>query len=771
MDTENAARVNAAEDSPVKIRCTYESKIFHNASSKYCIVRMKTADTAVPIQARSKSYYQDHLIRFTAIGYELPFTSSVELVLEGKWVDGRYGLQLQVEQWNEIIPATESGIRNYLSSGLLKNIGEKTADEIVDRFGVDALRIIEEEPHRLLEIRGITEDRLEEIKASYAESRTLRGIMTLLSPFKLTPKAALKIYNYFGPQSIDILNRSPYSLCQIPGYGFLRVDAIMQKNNCDFHDPMRVRGALHWAIENARSDGGHLFLERETLVGESTRLLNNNVILSSLKVKKEQVADTLQQMILDGALVSAKDRIYHPKVFDQEESVANVVANMLVEKPPMDNYRPILEQAKIDLELKLSAKQEVAVQEVFRHMLSVITGSPGTGKTTVLKVILEVYSRLHPGARIMLLAPTGRASRRMAESTGYDNAKTMHNALGLFGEDGEERKNDRTLLDAELIIVDECSMIDMWLARQFFTRLKKGTRVVLVGDPDQLPSVGAGNVFKELIESGIVPVTVLDRIFRQASGSFIAHNARIINNGATNLYYGDDFTFVPAKSQEDAAAMIMEIYCQEVEQHGIEKVQILAPFRKRGEASSDTINQELREIINPFQSEEDEIRIGNSSYRVGDRVMQTKNTKQVSNGDLGFIRSVEGGNDFSAEVDFGMGRRIRYNAEALGKLELAYATTIHKAQGSEYDIVLIPILKAQSIILSRNLLYTAITRAKKRVILVGQKQALFMAIHMIDNTKRNTLLGERICLYYKALAKSAGIPVPQGLEEKLKKAS
>lgn len=759
------------KEQPIRIRCTYDSKIFHNPTSKYCIVRMKTEDNSVPSNARNNRYFPDHQIRFTAVGYEIPFTDAVEVILEGAWIDGKYGLQLQVEQWSEIIPETREGILNYLNSGLLKNIGSRTAEEIVARFGVNSLKVIEHTPERLLDIRGITPERLEEIKESYAESRKLRDIITLLAPFKLTPKAALKIYNYFGPGSIDILRRSPYSLCQIPGYGFLRVDAIMQKNNCDFHDPMRIRGAILCALENARGDGGHLYLDRNKLIESALKMLNNNLILAAQKTKQTEVENALQSMVLEGAVVLAKENVYHPKVFAQEDEVARVIASRLVERSPLDNYKPILEQTKADLGLKLSHKQEVAVNEAFLRNLSVITGSPGTGKTTVLKMILEVYARLHPDHKVVLLAPTGRASRRMAESTGFKGAKTMHNALSLISEEDEEnRERERQLLDAQLIIVDECSMVDMWLARHFFTRLKEGAKIVLVGDPDQLPSVGAGNVFKEIISCGIVPVTVLDQIFRQSKDSFIAHNAKIINRGETNLYYGEDFVFIPAKTQEDTAAIIMEIYCQEADIHGIERVQILSAFRRRGEASSDQINAELREIINPFHSAEDEIRVGGNCYRAGDRIMQNKNTPNVSNGDMGFIRSVTTSDPVSAELDFGDGRKFRYNAEELSKVELAYATTIHKAMGSEYDVVIIPVLKAQSIMLSRNLLYTAITRAKKRVILVGQKAALFMAIHCNDVTKRNTLLGERICLYYRAMAKSAGMPIPVALDEKLKKA-
>ena len=756
----------------VQIECTYDSKIFYNPSNKYCIVKMRTSDVTVPAAARGNRVYPDRQIRFTAVGYELPFTDAVKLVLEGVWEKGKYGVQLQVEQWREVVPETEAGVYNYLSSGLIKGIGPATALEIVSRFGVDSLRVIEQTPERLLEIRGITEERLQQIKGSYMESRTLRHIMTLLAPFKLTPKAAMRIYQFFGPACLDVLKKSPYALCRVPGFGFARVDGIVQKNGCDLHDPMRIQGALFCALENAGSDGGHLFLERKTLIGDAMQLLNGKILSPNLRVKQEEAEAALQSMILEGIVVSARDNMYSPRVFAQEDTVARIVAGLLIEKPPQENIEQILNTVKDDLKIKLSAKQEDAVNAAFQSNISIITGSPGTGKTTVLKTILEVYRRLYPDRKIRLMAPTGRASRNMAESTGFKEARTMHNHLGLISEedDGAVNRNSGPL-DADLIVADEFSMVDMWLAWKFFSRLRKNTKLILVGDPDQLPSVRPGNVFKELIDCGLIPVTVLNQIFRQAGDSFIAHNAKIINRGETNLYYGEDFQFINTKTQEETAMYIMELYCQEVYERGVENVQILSPFRHRGEASSDQLNANLREIINPFTSAEDEFHVGCVTFRVGDRIMQNKNTEKVSNGDLGFVRAVHSGSELGADIDFGEDRKLRYKPEDMSKLELAYATTIHKAMGSQYDVVLIPLLKSQLIMLSRNLLYTAVTRAKKKVILVGQKPALFMAIHSNDIAKRNTLLGERICLYYQAYAKEAGIALPSALQEKLKKAS
>lgn len=755
------------------IIATYDGKIFHNPSNKFCIVIVKTADTSVPAQARDKRRYGDHLIRFTAVGYEIPMTDAVELELEGEWVNGKYGMQLQVEQWREVVPKTKEGVLSYLGSGLIKGIGEKTAAEIVAKFGTNTLDVLEKNPERLLEVRGITENKLEDIRTSFAESRALRDIMTLLAPFKLTPKTALKIYQYFGPACLDILKKSPFELCQIPGFGFRRVDAIVRKTDNRPRDPMRIRGALHCTLDEVKGKQGHLFLGREELRKAAFKMLNEKIPLPEMRVRPEEVEQELDAMILNGSVVSMRDSIYHPNAFAQEDETASRIARMLVEeRPPMKDISAVIETVRTEQGLRTSGKQESAVRTAFLYNLSVITGSPGTGKTTVLKIILEVYRRIYPDGKIVLMAPTGRASRRMAESTGFEEACTMHSGLGLVSEEDESsRTKKKDSLDADLVIVDEFSMVDMWLAGKFFSALKKGAKTVLVGDPDQLPSVGAGNVFKELIQCGLVPVTVLDEIFRQAKDSLIAHNARFIHDGSTKLYYGDDFQFLSCDSQADAAAAIIDKYCQEIKSNGIEHVQILSPFRTEGAASSDHLNAAIREIVNPFQSTEDEIRVGSKTFRVGDRIMQTKNTDKVSNGDLGFIRYVEDTPEGKRiGLDFGEDRSLEYSTEDLVNLDLAYATTIHKAMGSEYDIVLMPVLKAHYIMLYRNLLYTGITRARKRVVLAGEKSVLFMAIHKNEISKRNTLLGERIRLYYKAYAKSAGIAVPEFLEEKLRAA-
>lgn len=654
-------------------RGTYDGTIYHNPVNKFCIISVKTADKEVPQEARSTRRYRDHLIRFVATGYELPRTDAVELELDGEWTKGKYGVQLQVEQWREIVPKTKDGVEGYLASGLIKGIGPATAAQIVSRFGVETLDILQNHPERLLEVKGITESKLEDIKTSYAESRMLQDLMTLLSPFKITPKTALKIYQHFGPASVDILKKSPFELCQVSGFGFLRVDAIVQKNGGDLHDPMRVKGALFWALEDSKGGKGHLFLPGETLRKEALRLLNAKIPLPSLRLHEQEVADVLQDMILHGEVVSVKDNIYLPRTFAQEDETARRIAMRLIEPSAPERIEQALEQVKREMGLVLSSKQEAAVYAAYRHSLSIITGSPGTGKTTVLKTILEVYRRLHPKGEIVLMAPTGRASRRMAESTGFDKARTLHSGLGLGSEeDDANRSRQQEPLSADLIIVDEFSMVDMWLADKFFSRIKDGARVVLVGDPDQLPSVGAGTVFRELIDCGLIPVTVLDQIFRQSKDSLIAYNAKFINEGNTKLYFGPDFVFMASDNQAEAAERIIARYCREIAESGIDRVQILSPFRSEGAASAEQLNEAIREVVNPFRSAEEEIKIGVKVFRVNDRIMQTKNTAKVSNGDLGFIRYIKDDEDGKrVGLDFGVGRELEYSVEDMVNLDLS----------------------------------------------------------------------------------------------------
>ena len=757
------------------IVAAYDKTLFYNEAGKYCVLRLKTADPMVPEDARDKYRFADHLIRFVAVGYDLPRTDAIKMELDGAWVSGKYGPQFQVDSWHELVPPTIEGVLGYLSSGLLKGIGPKTAGEIVQRFGTDSLNVIETQPEKLLEIKGITVDKLEEIKAGYAESKAVRDLMTVLAPFKLTPKTAMKIYEHFGPDGAALLRKSFYQLCQIPGFGFKRVDTIVVKSGGNLQDPMRVRGALFYALEKSRTEGGHLYLEAEKLLGEALVLLNGKIPQLDQRLQRPQLERELRTMIETNVVVSKKGSIYLPHVFNQESETARKVAEMVLERPEPVDLRPVMERIRGRLGITLSFAQYQAVEMAFRHNLSIITGGPGTGKSTILKAVIEAYRELYPKATIALGAPTGKASRRMAETTGMDSAATLHSLLGLHGEDAgwQEKKP----LEADFLVVDEASMVDMWLAYQVFTRLKPETKVLIVGDADQLESVGAGSVFRELIQCGLVPVTVLDQIFRQAEDSRIAYNAKFIKEGTPELYYGQDFAFVTAEDQAQTADLIRRIYRKALKTASIEQVQILTPFRATGDASANSLNAAIQSEINPPDISKPELSNGGRLFRLGDRVMQTKNDYDVAlydenglqvaagvfNGEVGIVSGVQS-NMLTVCFD---GRYADYPLESLGELDLAYATTIHKSQGSEYDTVLIPMLTAHRILLSRNLFYTAVTRAKRRVALVGMKKALYIAVRKDSTGKRNTLLGERVQLYHQALVRRNA----PGSGEELKNAS
>lgn len=732
--------------------CIYEDTIFFNPTNKHSIIRVRTKDNSVPDKARKATASRDDFIRFVARGYNLPQTNKVTMVLEGEWKSSKYGTQLEVESCEEIVPYTDEGMKGYLSSCLVKGIGEKIADEIIKRFGSDTINIIENEPNRLLEIKGISEQKLEEIKRTFNESYSVRSLMILLSPFNISPTTAMHIYDYFGARSIDILTENPYRLCEISGFGFKRVDAIVKKGDTPLNSPMRIHGAVITALDMQRQDNGHLFIDETTLLQTTAEMLNENLPSSDMLVKTSEIDLVIDDMILMGEIVCSEGRIYGTKSFVMENETAEKLAQLISMPPLSIDISSILEHVRKNFGIALSQRQSEAVYMAFSSNLSIITGSPGTGKTTVLKAIIEVFKALNPKGKIKLAAPTGRASRRMAESTGQNDATTLHSMLGLQGEDGYFNKNkDLSPIDADLIIVDESSMIDMWLARQFFVRVKPTTRVILVGDVDQLQSVGAGDVFRELINCGLIPVTTLDQIFRQQEGSRIAVNAKAINNDQTRLSYGDDFTFHKCQTQEQASEIIIKVFCDLVSKHGIKNVQILSPYRKKGSCAVSELNLTIREMVNPYNGGLPDLKVGSNYFRVGDKIMQNKNNDKASNGDIGFIRDI-GVNEKSETIitiEFSAERKVEYTIEDMKNIELAYATTIHKAMGSEYDIVIMPIIKSHYNMLKRNLVYTGITRAKSRVILIGQIGMLCMAIHRNETGNRNTALGLRIANYKK----------------------
>ena len=716
------------------MRCRFKHKIFQNEENGYTIAIFTTQDTSVPLSARDKYLASRNIIGFSAIGFGLPLTDEIELEMEGRWESGEHGTQYQVENFMEVVPRTKEGILGYLSSGAIKGIGPKMADTIFRKFGLQTLEIMENSPKELLKIRGISEKKLAAIVESYGKNQVFRELMTFLAPFKVTPKKVNMILKKFGNESVDIIRHRPYMLSAVKGFGFLTVDEIGRQCCCALNDPMRISGCIGHIMNQAMKEG-HLFKQRQEVIREALEMLNRD--LQVMAVSEQDVSQVLYRLVLQKSIVVEEERIYSIRQYEEETQTASMIARRLLEKPVLLSIEPELEKAQKTLGITLSETQKQAVRMVFAHPISIITGGPGTGKTTVLKVILYIHQALCK-SEVQLMAPTGRAARRMVESTGCENASTMHLALGLLGDD-TDFEPDFEYLSAGFLNVDEVSMVDMHLAYEFFRRVSRHARVLLVGD-----------VFRQLIACGLIPVTVLDLVYRQGALSSIPYNAKLMQENKTNLSFGEDFQFIACKGADEAAEIVRRIYLDEIAKNGMDQVQILTPYRKRSAAGVDELNKSLEDFVNPPIAGKKELHIGSQVFRVGDKILQNKNTEMASNGDLGRILDCITDEDGNARAVIGFpdGRQVQYEADQMEMIEHANATTIHKAQGSECPVVIIPWVKAFYMMLKRNILYTGVTRAKSKVYLVGEWAAVCQAIHTDDSGTRNTILSERIVQYY-----------------------
>lgn len=674
-----------------------------------------------------------------AVGYGLPVSKNLCYEMRGHWSkDGKHGVQFEVDGYEEVIVPTKEGVIAYLSSGQIKGIGAKIAERIFETFGMESLEVLDREPERLLSVPGISKRKLEKICESYVASRGARDVVAFLAPFGITPKGAVKLYKIYRERTMDVVKNHPYQLCEASGIGFKTADNIAMCMGMDRMMPERVDEGILYTLAEAEGKG-NLCMEKHAFV---KACLN---ILDTPDLTGEMVAGRAVRLLGSGRLASYQGNVYRRKTADAEERLAWSIHELLTCRkiPHYENLDDELDIEERKLKVKFAPAQRKAVKMALTNGVSIITGGPGTGKTMIQHALLDIYQNRNPENRICCCAPTGRAARRMEQATGFV-ALTVHKALGLIsGEDGTNE--DSEVFRADLIVIDEVSMLDIYLAGCMFHAAGAGMQIVLVGDADQLPSVGPGAVLSELIASGRIPVVRLDQVFRQDTGSLIAANAKLIRHGCSRLEYGEDFQFIDSPVISDSAGLIARLYMEEIGKYGVDNVALLSPYRQKTETGVNALNQMLREMVNSGVRGKAEVICGRRKFRTGDKVMQVKNLGDVYNGDTGYIRRISREeNETAVYVDFGDGRVKRYDSGELDVLDLGYASTIHKAQGSEYRSVIINLQCAHFIMLARPLIYTAITRGKSRVIIVGERKALHIAIGKTDTEKRGTCLAGRL---------------------------
>lgn len=703
------------------LRCVVERITYQNAENGFSVIK-----------CRAKGY--SDLV--TVVGSMPDVHVGSVLTMEGQWrIDGKYGRQFSAEKWEETLPATTYGIEKYLGSGLIKGVGPKFAKRIVQKFGKDTLEIIETDPDLLIQVEGIGQKRVERIKKGWQEQKEIKNIMLFLQSHDVSTAHAARIYKTYGNDSIKIVEENPYRLADdIWGIGFKTADQIAGKLGIEKDRFIRLRSGILYTL-NKLSENGHCFAVREQLIETAVKLL---------EVDAPELEMTLDEMLRTSDVIKDEEAIYLPPFYFSETGCAKRLLKLLSsERDTKINVEQVINRVEQNSRISYDEVQLEAIRQAVSSKVMALTGGPGTGKTTTTLGIISAYRMA--GCRILLAAPTGRAAKRMSEATGME-AKTIHRLLEYQPADGYQR-NEENPLEADVLILDECSMIDIMLMYNLLKALPDAMTLILVGDTDQLPSVGAGNVLKDIIASGSVPVVRLTRIFRQALGSRIITNAHRINRGEMPDLRGgrdSDFFFATQETNEDAAALVVKYCTQNLPRYyhvdAFRDIQVLTPMQ-RGVCGAANLNQLLQAAMNPSGIF---LKRGGTQYRLHDKVMQIKNDydKEVFNGDIGIVVRVDT-EESELSVDFD-GREVVYDVTELDELVLAYATTIHKAQGSEYPIVVMPFTMSHYVMLQRNLLYTGVTRAKKILVLIGEKKAVAYAVRNETTTERNTKLAQRL---------------------------
>jgi len=670
------------------------------------------------------------------------------LKLTGKWVQNkRFGEQFQVETFEVTVPATLLGIQKYLASGLIKGIGSIMSERIVEKFGLHTLEVIEKKPERLSEVEGIGPKRISLIIKAWVEHKEIKEIMIFLQGHGVSAAYSAKIYKQYGDQSIETVRENPYRLAHdIYGVGFITADKIAQNLGIDRNSLIRAKAGLIYIL-NRLTEEGHVYYPEHQLIHKAKEILSvdEEIIIQAVRELSKEKELFLEDLDPDGNLKA----VYLAPFHVAETGVAQMLMNL---KEFPSNIRPIHPEKAIEwvqqkLNIELAQRQEEAVLLAATSKVLIITGGPGTGKTTLITAILRIFQQLK--LRILLAAPTGRAAKRMNEATGWE-AKTIHRLLEYSPRRGGFKKDQDDLLEADVVIIDETSMVDTLLMYHLLKAIQSHAHLILVGDVDQLPSVGPGNVLKDIIRSGRFTVVRLTEIFRQAQESMIVVNAHKVNQGQFPVLKEidkpekTDFQFIQEEDPEKILQNILDLCSERIPRqfrfHPLREIQVLAPMHK-GIIGVANLNIELQKRLNPGQPG---ITHGAWNFRLGDKVMQIVNNydKDVFNGDIGWISKIDP-EEREVVIDFD-GRPVPYDYSDLDEVVLAYAVSVHKSQGSEYPVVILPVVTQHYMLLQRNLIYTGITRAKKLVIMIGTKKALAIAIRNNKPQRRYTLLSERL---------------------------
>ncbi len=700
---------------------------FQNPDGRYTVLRLEV-----------KGFHD-----VTVVGEIFPISEGEEVRVSGLWkMHPRYGLQFQAEHWQKIEPATLEGIERYLGSGLIKGLGPTYARRLVSSFGLDTLRVLSQQPHRILEVEGIGRGRWHKIMQAWAKQKGMQEAMVFLQGHGVGSSLAIRIYRALGPETVAKVKGNPYSLAdEIYGIGFIIADRIAEGLGIKGDSPLRVRaGILH--ILSKLSEQGHCFVPLASLKSNTMSLLSLDEAVIDGAIR-ELVAE---RKVVKEPGTEESSRIYPRLLFQAEQNVAAAIHRLISNQSFLSSTRMrSLEQSHGSVELLLEDKQQKAILQALRHKVSIITGGPGTGKTTLLSHLLTLFR--HGDVSFVLAAPTGRAAKKMGEMARVQ-AKTIHRLLEFSPRDGGFQRSEKSPLDVDVVIIDEASMVDLPLMDHLLRAVRSHSHLILIGDVDQLPSVGPGNVLKDLIESRVVPVVVLQHIFRQSGESLIVVNAHRILQGETLLLENDqgtpDFVFVQRENPEEILETLKELVKERIPRLFRDRperaVQVLSPMN-RGLLGTINLNQQLQDLLNPTG---DSIERGKWVFRTGDKVMQLRNNyeKSVFNGDLGRIEDINREGE-KLRINFD-GTLVSYDFDELDEIALAYATSVHKSQGSEYPGIVIPLHNSHYPMLHRSILYTAVTRGKELVVLVGSKKALWMAIRNVREDHRFTGLKDKL---------------------------